>query len=107
MIIVVTNVDLRKQIVNNSKIDFVNIQPHFILFGVKLSYMIDNKVIKVKPQENNTVKITNLKHDITKLFEHLVKNVNLVTFIHFDSTQLCVPDMSQILENISKFITKK
>lgn len=103
----ITNCELTKQINNNTYIDYVNIEPNYILFGSTFSYFNENEVmINVSQSKNNKIFINTLK-DVHKIFNHIsLKNENInVLFIEF-SNCISTPDICQVIENISKYLYK-
>ncbi|UVX94951.1 hypothetical protein CsNV_091 [Callinectes sapidus nudivirus] len=107
IVVIVLNVNCAKQINANSKIDYVSIFPNFILFGSKFSYTLDNKNYTVEPNHENTIHVSNVQTGPITIFEKLHSKKTQTFFIKFDERFVSIPDMSQMVENISEFLKKK
>ena len=95
--------DICKQINLNSKIDYVSIYPHYMIFSNNISYMINGRVV----DEYTNVEHMNIRKDLSKLFDTIKKySTSEILYIKFDY-DLTNDTISQMLENISLFLSKK
>ncbi|QBB28695.1 hypothetical protein HgNV_090 [Homarus gammarus nudivirus] len=107
-LIVVLNCNLCSKINKNTKIDYVSIYPHTIIFATKITYKLNNETVTIIPNDNNTVNITKLDNDdVPLLFSRIMKMDKGVLFVRFDDREIKSPDMSQILENLTKLLHNK
>lgn len=98
------NVSLHKKIHNSYNIDYTNSYPHTILFGKDIQYCVDSEIVKVSPNVDNTINVNNLDVDVSELFKLLKSKSKKVLFVEFNESKLKVPDIGQVLENVSKFL---
>ena len=102
VLVVVMNGKLLKR----DSIDFVQIYPHMILFVASpplLRYCEDYQtgIVEIKPDDSNTVCVSNLNEDVDNLFKFLKTTTTGIVFVKFNVRPA---DACQILENLSLFL---
>lgn len=102
--LMVTNSNLINQINLNSKINYIAIYPHRIVYGSKIMYIEGVEVREVYKTRETEFFIREAS-DIEALFSKIDNRKGyLYLYLIFNEEKLTVSSIAQIIENISMYI---